>query len=163
MRMSIAPRNQVMKHASKSFANFVLSYGGFFAVCGVTILIVMYWIVSLVKPLLMILLLILLIVSYVYNKLVRRQNNKSFEGYMVSITLMCLVNIVYALSIKLSICIPSFEVNALISILIQVVINFIYVFILLGIGIISCGIIRYILTYETEEIGRTDGENLISP
>lgn len=145
MRMSLAPKSQVMKHASKSFANFVLSYGGFFAVCGVTMLIVMYWIVSLVKPLLMIVLLILLIVSYVYNKLIRRQNNKSFEGYIVSITLMCLVNILYAVSIKVSVWIPTLEVNALISILIQVVVQFLYVFILLGIG--------YIVVKNASDIG----------
>lgn len=155
MRMSLAPKSQVMKHASKSFANFVLSYGGFFAVCGVTMLIVMYWIVSLVKPLLMIVLLILLIVSYVYNKLIRRQNNKSFEGYIVSITLMCLVNILYAVSIKVSVWIPTLEVNALISILIQVVVQFLYVFVLLGIGYIvvknaaDVGFYTYKTIYDT--------------
>lgn len=155
MRMSLAPKNQVMKHASKSFANFVLSYGGFFAVCATTMLIVMYWLVSLVKPLLMIILLLLLIVSYIYNKLIRRQNNKSFEGYLVSITLMCLVNILYALSIKISIWIPSLEVNALISILIQVVVQFLYIFILLGIGYIvvknaaDIGFYTYKTLYDT--------------
>ena len=166
MRMSLAPKSQVMKHASKSFANFVLNYGGFFAVCCVTFLIVMYWIVSLVKPLLMITLLVLLIVSYIYNKLVRRHDNKSFEGYLVSITLMCLVNILYALSIKFSIWIPSLEVNALIAILLQVIVQFVYVVVLLGIGYIvtknaaDIGFYTYKTIYDTHMAGRIQSAQL---
>lgn len=136
MRMSLAPKNQVMKHASKSFANFVLSYGGFFSVCAVVLLVVIYWILSLIKPLLIILLLLLLVISYIYKKLIRRENNKSFEGYIVSITLIMIVNILYALSLKVSIWIPSLNINAFVAIFFQVIIQLLYLIILSAIGYI---------------------------
>ena len=97
-------------------------------------LLLIYYFTSLIKPIVMIILVGGLIFSYVWKKLMRYEQNHSLEGYIVSCALICLVNLIYALVIKISVMLPDFGVDPIFSILMQIVLQAAYVGVLYLIG-----------------------------
>lgn len=135
MRLSLTNKSSVMKGSQKSFEKFCFDEGGTFSIILAGFLEVVYWITSLVKPVVIIVLIFALIVSYLYKKLLRLQGNHSLEGYLVSVSLICIVNIVYALCIKLSVLLPKYTSNIIMCLLGQIVLQIGYSLLLMSVAI----------------------------
>lgn len=123
MRLSLTNKNAVMKGSQKSFEKFCFDVGGTFSIILAGFLEVIYWITSLIKPSVMIILVGALIFSYIYKKLIRLEGNHSLEGYLTSVALLCLTNIIYACVIKLSMWIPNYTNNIIMCLLGQILLQ----------------------------------------
>ena len=134
IRLSLAPKADVMHSISMSFGRFTFTQAGTFGTILMAFLLLIYYFTSLIKPVVMIILVGGLIFSYVWKKLMRYEQNHSLEGYIVSCALICLVNLIYALVIKISVMLPDFGVDPIFSILMQIVLQAAYVGILYLIG-----------------------------
>lgn len=134
IRLSLAPKADVMHSISMSFGRFTFTQAGTFGTVLMAFLLLIYYFTSLIKPIVMIILVGGLIFSYVWKKLMRYEQNHSLEGYIVSCALICLVNLIYALVIKISVMLPDFGVDPIFSILMQIVLQAAYVGVLYLIG-----------------------------
>lgn len=134
MRLSLANKNAVMKGSQKSFEKFCFDVGGTFSIILAGFLEVIYWITSLIKPSVMIILVGALIFSYIYRKLIRLEGNHSLEGYLTSVALLCLTNIIYACMIKLSMWIPNYTNSIIMCLLGQIILQVGYSMLLLFIA-----------------------------
>lgn len=134
IRLSLAPKADVMHSISMSFGRFTFTQAGTFGTILMAFLLLIYYFTSLIKPIVMIILVGGLIFSYVWKKLMRYEQNHSLEGYIVSCALICLVNLIYALVIKISVMLPDFGVDPIFSILMQIVLQAAYVGVLYLIG-----------------------------
>lgn len=123
MRLSLTNKNAVMKGSQKSFEKFCFDVGGTFSIILAGFLEVIYWITSLIKPSVMIILVGALIFSYIYKKLIRLEGNHSLEGYLTSVALLCLTNIIYACVIKLSMWIPNYTNSIIMCLLGQILLQ----------------------------------------
>lgn len=134
IRLSLAPKSDVMHSISMSFGRFTFTQAGTFGTILMAFLLLVYYFTSLIKPAIMIALVGALIFSYVYKKLMRHEQNHSLEGYITSAALICMVNVIYALVLKLSVMLPNFGVDPIFSILAQIMLQAIYFILLYLIG-----------------------------
>lgn len=151
IRLSLAPKGDVMHSISMSFGRFTFTQAGTFGTILMAFLLLIYYFTSLIRPVVMIILVGGLIFSYVWKKLMRYEQNHSLEGYIVSCALICLVNIIYALVIKVSVTLPNFGVDPIFSILMQIVLQAAYTGVLYLIGYVvlkNCRDLGY-FTYKT--------------
>lgn len=130
IRLSMAPRNITMQDTSKSFARFVYDNAGTLGVVSTAILIVVYFVSSLVKPVCMIIILASMIASLIVQKLIKRDGNRAIEGYLITMALLCLTNVVYAFMLKISLSLPALGLTPVVSIVVQILIQFLYFFII---------------------------------
>lgn len=130
MRLSIADPTTVMKTSTMSYARFVYSVGGTPAVYGAAILMLVQFISSWVKPICTLLVFLIACVSIFVLKLILRRGNNSIYGYAITIGIMCLVNIIGSVFIKLSMYIPRVGFTPTVCILIQIVVQAAYIFLL---------------------------------
>lgn len=126
MRLSMADSTLVMKQSSSSFSRFVYDNGGMLGVILSAILIVVYFVSSLVKPLLILFILVQLTVTVFYRKLVRASHDRCVEGFIVTVGLLCGTNLVYALMLKASFMLPQIGCTMAVSILLQIVLQILY-------------------------------------
>jgi len=130
LRLAIAPRSIVTANISLSYANFAYQVGGIYTIMMITFIAILVWFTSVLKPAIMIAFLVLLIISFVIKKLVRLENNSSLQGYIISMSIMCLVNILYALMLKLMMLGPAMGMNSFSCTILIVVVQIVYVVIL---------------------------------
>lgn len=151
IRLSLAPKSDVMHSISMSFGRFTFTQAGTFGTILMAFLLLIYYFTSLIRPVVMIILVGGLIFSYVWKKVMRYEQNHSFEGYIVSCALICLVNVIYALVIKVSVMLPDFGVDPIFSILMQIILQAAYTGVLYLIGYVvlkNCRDLGY-FTYKT--------------
>lgn len=151
IRLSLAPKSDVMHSISMSFGRFTFIQAGTFGTILMAFLLLIYYFTSLIRPVVMIILVGGLIFSYVWKKVMRYEQNHSFEGYIVSCALICLVNVIYALVIKVSVMLPDFGVDPIFSILMQIILQAAYTGVLYLIGYVvlkNCRDLGY-FTYKT--------------
>ena len=151
IRLSLAPRSQVMRGISMSFGRFTYTQAGTFGTILMIFLLFVYYATSLIKPTVMIILVGALIFSYVFKKLMRYEQNHSLEGYIVSCALICLVNLIYALFMKITVMLPDFGADPTFSIIFNILLQFAYAIILYIIGYTVLRNVRDIgfFTYKT--------------
>lgn len=151
IRLSLAPRSQVMRGISMSFGRFTYTQAGTFGTILMIFLLFVYYVTSLIKPTVMIILVGALIFSYVFKKLMRYEQNHSLEGYIVSCALICLVNLIYALFMKITVMLPDFGADPTFSIIFNILLQFAYAVILYIIGYTVLRNVRDIgfFTYKT--------------
>lgn len=127
MRLAIADKATTMDGAAKSFARFVYDEAGMLGVIGAACLTLVYWVVSIVKPVLVLVILAVLIVALVIRRLFKRDKDKAIEGFVISLMLLCGVNMLFALCLKASMYLPKMGLNPVIAIMAQVFIQLLYV------------------------------------
>lgn len=131
IRLSLADKSTVMRGSQKTFEKFCLDQGGAFAVILAGILEVIYWFSSLVKPAVMLLLEVVLMLSFLFRKLVRNDQNQSYFGYIISLGVICAINFAYALFLKISMTIPNFGTSIVMNLVMQIILQVLYVLLLL--------------------------------
>jgi hypothetical protein len=133
LRLSIADRDQVMKNSTMSYARFVYTVGGTPAVYAAALLTLVNFVNGWVKPLVTLLVFIITCISIFFFKLILRRDNNSIYGYVTTILLMCGVNVLGSIFMKLSMFIPQTGLSPTVCILIQVIVQCAYTYLLISI------------------------------
>ena len=133
LRLSIADHNKVMSNSSMSYARFVYTTGGTIACYLAAILELVSLVSSWVKPACTLLVFCIACISIFVLKLILRRGNNSIMGYILTITLMCSVNVLGAAVTKLSMFLPNTGLTPSLCILLQVLVQIGYIFLQLKI------------------------------
>ena len=128
LRLTIADHNDVMANSSMSYARFVYTQGGTMAVYVAAILEIVNFIGSWVKPAVTLAVFLIACISIFVLKLMMNRGNNSIYGYVVTIVLMCSVNVLGALFIKLSMFIPTLGFTPTVCMLAQILVQIGYIF-----------------------------------
>lgn len=128
LRLTIADHNDVMANSSMSYARFVYTQGGTMAVYVAAILEIVNFIGSWVKPAVTLAVFLIACISIFVLKLMLNRGNNSIYGYVVTIVLMCSVNVLGALFIKLSMFIPTLGFTPTVCMLAQILVQIGYIF-----------------------------------
>ena len=131
MRLSIADHDTVMKSSTMSYARFVFTVGGTPAVYAAAFLTLVNFLSSWVKPIATLVVFCITCISIFVFKLILRKNNNSIYGYICTILLMCSVNVLGSVFLKLSMYIPSTGLPPTVCILVQIVVQCAYIYALL--------------------------------
>ena len=107
LRLSIAKADEAVLAAPMSYARFVYNFGGEPAVYAATVLEMIMWVGSFIKPLCTVIVFISVFLSIWVFRVVLRRPSHNLWGYLVTITLLCATNFVHALLIKLSVKLPA--------------------------------------------------------
>lgn len=126
LRLSIADHNDVMSSSTMSYARFVYTQGGNIAVYLAAILEIVNFISAWVKPLCTMIVFVLAVGSIFVLKLILRRNNNSVYGYVVTIALMCSVNVLGALATKALMYIPRLGFTTSVNILAVIIVQVLY-------------------------------------
>ena len=127
LRLSIADHNTVMSYSSMSYARFVYTTGGTVAVYLAAMLELVNLIGSWVKPACTLLVFCIACISIFVLKLILRRGNNSIMGYILTITLMCSVNLLGAGVTKLSMFLPNTGLTPALCILLQIIVQVFYI------------------------------------
>jgi len=130
IRLSMAKKQVVMVDAPKSFARFVYDNAGGFGVIVTALLLVVYFVTSLVKPLSIFLIIAVAVASVVVRRLIRKDKTSAIEGFLITIALLCGINLIYSVVLKFSMMLPNFNVTPQVSCVIQILIQIAYILIL---------------------------------
>ena len=130
MRLSIANKAETLDTSPMSFARFVYTESGIFGTYASIFLVLSTMLASFVKAIVTVAIMILLIVSVYIQKILLRKENRPIGGYLITLGVICGTNILYALILKLILLIPSVGVVPGLSIVLQVLIQLGYTFIL---------------------------------
>lgn len=133
LRLSIAPHNEVMANSSMSYARFVYTTGGTMAVYVAAVLEIVNFISSWVKPACTLAVFLIACASIFILKLILRRGNNSLYGYIITIALMCSVNVLGALFTKVSMYIPNLGFTPTVCMLVQILVQILYIFLQLKI------------------------------
>lgn len=131
LRLSLADKTVVMKECSKSYARFVFDSAGVLGVVIVAFLLVIYFIASFIKPV-MIFIILASMIAAVFRRTIRKEEGGSIEGVVITLSLVCGVNILYALMLKCTMFIPDLGVTMTVSCFLQILIQLAYLFLLGG-------------------------------
>lgn len=130
IRLSLTNRENVLKGASFSFARYVYTYGGGLGVLMSVILVVIYFVSSLLKPLCIFGIIAVILLSLVIRKFRRGEDNYALEGFIISLGLLCTINVVYALMLKCSMLLANTGMSMVMNLVIQIVIQILYMLLL---------------------------------
>lgn len=137
LRLSIAPKQKVMQTSTMSYARMVYLTGGTVAIYAAAVLELVNFVSAWVKPACTLLVFLIACCSIFVLKLVLRKGNNSVFGYVITIALMCSVNILGALMTKLSMYVPQLGLSPTVCILLQCVVQVAYIFIQVKIVLIA--------------------------
>ena len=129
IRLSTTNKAEVIVNSSYSFGRAIYESSGGFGVILTAILILVLFITSVVKPLLVIIISVLLIYNMLIKNMVRLDRGKTLEGLIYTLCILSIVNAIYSLFIKLSMSLPSLSLTPLLSIIGQIIIQCVYLFI----------------------------------
>lgn len=125
-RLSIASREEVMKNSPLSYSRFVYEVGGTTAVYAAAILAVVSFLASWVKPLATIAIFVVMFISIFIFKIILRRKSQGTYGYVLTFFLVCGMNIVYSLLIKLQVFLPSVGLTPTVCLIIQTLVQLLY-------------------------------------
>jgi hypothetical protein len=126
MRMAIASKDQVMRNSPMSFARFVYECGGTVTVYAVALLMLIIFIGGWIKPLATIAIFLIVFSSLFVYKIILRNKTKGYLGYIITISSICSMNILYSLLLKLSVYLPSAGMSTTVCIIVQIVLQVLY-------------------------------------
>ena len=132
IRLSVADRMTALKESSKSFARYIFSVGGALGTILTVILVVVYFISSVVKPLCITVILVVMMASLIVRRFIKRGGMTPIEGFVITLAVLCGTNALYGLVLKGSIMLANSGLTSLVSLIIQVVIQLMYIAILVG-------------------------------
>lgn len=132
IRLSISNRSNVLKGASLSFARYIYTYGGGLGIFMTVILVIVYFLSSIVKPLCIFCVIGVVLISLVIRKFKRGEDNYAVEGFIISLGALCAINLLYALMLKCSMLLANFEISMALNLFVQIVVQLGYMVILVG-------------------------------
>lgn len=132
IRMSVAPMSKVTAQCSKSFARFIYDNGGTFGTVSVAFLLFVYIIGSVLKPVCLAIMIVCLFMSVVIRKLVKKDNDSAIEGYMITMAIMCIANVLFSLIFKASLFLPDLGLSITAAALLQIAMQILYIFALIS-------------------------------
>ena len=130
IRLSLASNKTVLSDSSKSFARFVFDNSGTLGVVTVAVLISVYFVSSLLKPVLVYVILACMIASLVIRRTIKRDASSAYEGLIITMSILCGTNVLYAVCLKASMSVADLGVSMPVSCVIQIIIQVAYLFIL---------------------------------
>lgn len=137
LRFVISDKANVHKYYSYSFARFAYEKSGGIGVIFTAILLVVLWLTSFLKPLLLIVLLGLLIVNIIGRKILFRKESRCIEGYLIGCATLTMANYAYAFMLKITMVIADKTGNSISSLTLGFVIQILYIIILYYIMVIE--------------------------
>lgn len=132
-RLIVASRKDVYKNYSYSLARFTYESGGFIACLLEAIYILIVFIMTIAKPLIIIGLIALLCMNVLLRKLIFDKQSRCVEGYLIGCGALCIVNYLSALSLKLALMIANTGVSTLVSFLLAIATQIVYILALIGV------------------------------
>ena len=135
LRVMTGTREQVMYDSTMSYPRFVYEIGGIPAVYLAALLAVVNFILNYVKPLCTVLIIIVVYVSLFIFKICLNKKTSSIYGYAITMGLLCILNFVYALSLKICVYLPKFGMNTTACIVMDIVVQIVYAACLLKVTI----------------------------
>jgi hypothetical protein len=126
IKLSLADKSVVLRDSSKSFSRFVYDNAGTLGVVMVAFLIVIYFLASFIKPVLIFIILGNMVASTVIRKTIKKDTPGAVEGLLITAAILAGTNMLYALLLKLSMNIPEFGVNMVVSCIVQILLQCIY-------------------------------------
>ena len=132
IRMSIAPMAKVTSQCSKSFARFVYDNGGTLGTVSTAFLLFTFIIGSILKPVCLCIMIVCLFMSVVIRRLIKKDNDSAMEGYLITMAVMCIANILFSLVFKVSMFLPDIGMGMAASALIQIALQVLYCMALVG-------------------------------
>lgn len=136
IRMSIAPMAKVTSQCSKSFARFVYDNGGTLGTVSTAFLLFTYIIGSILKPVCLCIMIVCLFMSVVIRRLIKKDNDSAMEGYLITMAVMCIANILFSLVFKVSMFLPDIGMGMAASALIQIALQVLYCMALVGLTMV---------------------------
>lgn len=130
IKLSLADKDIVLRDTSKSFARFVYDNSGVLGVVMTAFLLVVYFVSSFIKPVLIFLILGSMIAAAVLRKTVKRDTSGAIEGLFITAAILAGTNILYAVLLKGSLMIPELGVNMVVSCVIQMILQIVYLLLL---------------------------------
>jgi hypothetical protein len=125
MRLSLAPLATVLAESPSSYSRFVYETGGTLAVYLATVMSIVTFIASWLRPIATLFLMLVLYGSIFVYKLILRKSSKNLSGMLMMTVFLCLANALYSVLLKLSLNLPATglppSVCLIFSILLQVV------------------------------------------
>lgn len=131
IRVSLTNKGNMISSMSESFSRFVFNDGGTFAIICAALLVSIYFAGFVIKLVCMSIILCIMVYSMVVRKLFKSEDSKVLEGYLISTGLLCAINFLYALIIKLSILFPTTNASSSICIIVQILLQVVYLALLI--------------------------------
>lgn len=126
LRMSITSSEDSIINSSYSFGRAIYEDGGAIGVILTVFLMVVLFIVSIVKPALVIFLCVLLCYNVLFRGMIHGKKSRTIEGLLYTLVVMVFINSIYALTIKLSMFLPDINMNTVICLIADIVIQILY-------------------------------------
>lgn len=133
MRFMVSKHSDMYKYYSYSFARYVYEKSGTIGVIFAALLLVVYWLTSFIKPLLMVVILALLIINVVFRKLLFNKESRCIEGYLIGCACLCMCNYAYAIMLKLSMSVANWGFGAVTALMVAFIVQVFYIIGLVGI------------------------------
>jgi len=130
MRLSLASRGNVLKDSSKSFVRFVYDETGSLGTVAVMALVLVYFLVSFIKPIFTIVVLVTSIAAVIISRLFKKTEDHVIQGFFISLSLLCAVNMLYALCIKGTMLLATTGCPTLVNVFVQIIIQLAYLAVL---------------------------------
>lgn len=130
MRLTVADKASTLEGSPMSFSRFVYNEAGTPGVYASVFLVITTMFVQTMKTIITIAIMALLIISVFVFKILLRKSNHSIAGYLLTLLVICSTNILYAIILKVSLAIPQTGLAPTVCIIIQILIQLAYLFIL---------------------------------
>jgi len=130
IRLCIIPTDEAVMATAMSYPRFVYTFGGEAGVYMASILAVIMWLGSFIKPLSTIIVFISVFLSIFVFRVVLRKPSANLWGYFVTVSLLCGTNILHALILKLGVNLPNFGLSSLGCLIFLIVGQVVYLLIL---------------------------------
>ena len=113
LRLSIVKSDDAVLAAPYSYARYVYEFGGEPAVYAASILTMIMWIGSFIKPLCTIIVFISVFLSIWVFRVVLRKPSSNLLGYLITVGLLCATNLLHAVILKISVYLPNLGLSTL--------------------------------------------------
>lgn len=162
MRLMIGTTEEATYNSTLSFGRYAYQVGGVMCVYLAAILEIVLFLIGYIKPLLTLAIFVLVFVSLFIFKVCLRKKTSTIYGYIITTILLCLCNVVYAVALKLSLHLPNMGLNPCLCILVDILVQLVYVAALCGVLINALkdwrelGYARYQVKATQAEVGAAE-------
>lgn len=130
MRLTVCDKATTLEDSPMSFARFVYNEAGTPGVYASVFLVIVTMFTAIAKTVITLAVFILLLVSLYVFKILLQKGGDSVAGYLLTLLVICATNVLYAVILKISLAIPQTGLAPTICILLQILVQLAYLFIL---------------------------------
>lgn len=113
LRLSIVKTDEAILASPMSYSRYVYNFGGEPAVYAAAVLTVVMWVGSFIKPLCTVLTFCSVFASIWVFRVVLRKPSANLWGYFITVSLLCLTNVLHAVILKVSVHLPNLGLSTL--------------------------------------------------